>query len=165
MDLLLEEDGTESRVESTKTLSAVDLAESRDETSSELRVRHETNTGSLERAEGNVGEELGGGRGGEVDGSTVVDSVLNTNLVDELLLEEFVSSKLEGTLEEVTSKGGTSTSEKSASTLVCDDLSEATDQTSVICDGVELNSCLDAINEMISFDAIFRDLNISRQAH
>lgn len=62
MNLLLEEDRTETSVESTNTLVLQDLGETADKTAGVCRVRDETDTGSLERAEGNVGEELGGGR-------------------------------------------------------------------------------------------------------
>jgi hypothetical protein len=109
LDILLEEDRSESRVESTDTLVLQDLAETIEKTGGELGVRDETNTGSLKRAESDISEELGGGRGGEVDGSAVVGGSLETELVDPLLLEEFVTSELEGTLEEVTSGGRTET--------------------------------------------------------
>ena len=144
--LLLEEDGSESRVERADTLSLGDLAETADEAGSELGVRDETDTGSLERAEGNVGEELGACGGSEVDGGTVVGGGLVSEERDGLLLEELVSSELEGTLEEVTGKGWASTSQESASTLVCDDLTETTDQTAVVCDWVKLDSGLDAVD-------------------
>lgn len=65
-----------------------------------------------------------------------------------MLLEELVTTELEGTLEEVTSEGRTDTSEKSASALVLDDLSETADKTTVVGDGVELDSRLDAVRKM-----------------
>lgn len=125
--VLLEEDRTETAVESTNTLSLQDLAKATDQTVGESGLRDETDTGGLERAEGNVGEELGAGGRGKVDGSAVVGSGLVAEQADGLLLEEFVSSELERTLEEVTGSGGTETGEKSASTLLCDDLTETTD--------------------------------------
>lgn len=143
-NLLLEEHGTETRVERTKTLLAQDLGETRGETGSEGGLRDETDTGSLKRAESNVGEEFGSGGGSEVDGGSVLRGILDANLVDALLLEEFVTTELEGTLEEVTGGGGTETSEKSASTLVGDDLTETTDHTLVVGDGVKLDTGLDA---------------------
>lgn len=145
--LLLEEDGTETSVESTDTLVLEHLAETRDETAGVGRLRDETDTGGLKGAEGNIGEELGGGGRGEVDGSAVSGGSLVAELVDPLLLEELVTSELEGALEEVTGKGGAGTGEESASTLVLDDLAEATDQTAVVGDGVELDTSLDAVRE------------------
>lgn len=143
-NLLLEEHGTETRVERTKTLLAQDLGETRGETGSEGGLRDETDTSSLKRAESNVGEEFGSGGGSEVDGGSVLRGILDANLVDALLLEEFVTTELEGTLEEVTGGGGTETSEKSASTLVGDDLAETTDHTLVVGDRVKLDTGLDA---------------------
>ncbi|KAJ8107405.1 hypothetical protein OPT61_g8892 [Boeremia exigua] len=126
-------DGTEARVESTNTLVLEDLAEAADQTVGELGVRDETNTGGLERAQGNVGDELSAGGGGEVDGGAVVGGSLVADGVDGLLLEELVSSELEGALKEVTSSGGAETSPDGASTLVGDDLAEATDEAGVGC--------------------------------
>jgi hypothetical protein len=144
--ILLEQDGSETRVESTNTLGLEDLAESTDQTVGEGGLRDETNTGGLERAEGNVGEELGAGGGCEVDGSAVVGGGLVADHVDGLLLEQLVTSELEGTLEEVTGSGGTETSPDGASALVGDDLLEAADQAIVVRGGVELYPGLDAAN-------------------
>lgn len=147
--LLLEQDGTETSVESAKTLVRVDLAHTADKAVGVGRVGHETDTGSLKRAEGNVGEELGAGGRGKVDGSAVVDSVLVADHGDGLLLEEFVTTELEGTLEEVTSKGWANAGKKSAGTLLCDDLTETTNETTVVGDGVKLDSGLDAVGKEI----------------
>lgn len=143
---LLEEDGTETRVESANTLVLEDLAETAQKTASELRLRDKTNTGSFKGAEGNVGEEFSGSGRGEVDGSTVLGGVLKTELVDPLLLEEFITTELEGTLEEVTGGGRTETGKESASTLVGNDLAETTDHTAVVCSRVKLDSGLDDID-------------------
>lgn len=67
-----------------------------------------------------------------------------------MLLEEFVSSKLEGTLEEVACEGWANTSQESASTLVLDDLTETTNETAVVGDWVELDSRLDAVGNRVS---------------
>ena len=83
-DVLLEQDGTETRVEGTDTLVLQDLGETADETVGEGGLGDETDTGGLQGAEGDVGEELGGGRGGEVDGSAVVLSILVADEVDAL---------------------------------------------------------------------------------
>ena len=61
-----------------------------------------------------------------------------------MLLEEFITSELECALEEITSSSRTETSQESTGTFLCDDLSESTNETFVICDGIELDSCLDA---------------------
>jgi hypothetical protein len=143
--LLLEEDGTETRVESTDTLVLEDLGETAHETAGEFGLRDKTDTGSFQRAEGNVGEEFSGSGRGEVDGSAVLGGRLVTELVDPLLLEELVTTELESTLEEVTGSGRTETGKESASTLVGNDLAEATDHTTVVCDGVKLDSGLDAV--------------------
>jgi hypothetical protein len=58
-------------------------------------LRDETDTGGFERAEGDIGEEFGGGRRGEVDGGSVIGSGLVAELVDPLLLEELISTELE----------------------------------------------------------------------
>jgi hypothetical protein len=65
------------------------------------------------------------------------------------LLEELVATELEGTLEEVTGEGWASAGEKSAGTLVGDDLTEATDQAAVVGDGVELDARLDAVSNQV----------------
>lgn len=147
---LLEENGAEAAVESTETFLAGDLAETGDETGCKGRLRDQTDTGGFEGAEGNVGEELGGSRGGEVDSGSVVGGSLIAEEVDGLLLEEFITSKLEGALEEIAGKGGTNTGQESTCTLVGNDFSEASDQASVVCDGVELDSCFDATIEGVS---------------
>jgi hypothetical protein len=142
--LLLEQDGAETRVEGTNTLVLEDLAETADQTVGELGVRDETDAGGLERAESDISDELSAGGGTEVNGGAVVGGSLVAESVDGLLLEELVSTELEGTLEEVTGGGGTETSPDGASTLVGDDLAEATDQTGVVGDGVKLDTGLDA---------------------
>ena len=144
-DVLLEQDGSETRVKGTDALVLQDLAETTNETVGKGWVTDETDTGSLKRAEGDVGEELGNGGGGKVDGGTVVGGGLVADHVNGLLLEEFITTKLEGTLKEVTGGGRTETSPDGASTLVGDDLPEATDQTSVVGSGVKLYPGLDAV--------------------
>ena len=147
-NLLLEQDGAESRVETGNTLLLHNTAKTAEETVGEGRLGDETDTGSLERAQGNVGHELSAGGGGEVDSGTVLGSRLEAKLVDGLLLEELVTTELQGTLEEVTSGGRAETSQKSASTLVLDDLTEATDHTTVVGGRVKLDTGLDAVRKM-----------------
>jgi hypothetical protein len=66
------------------------------------------------------------------------------------LLEEFVSTELEGTLEEVTGGGRTKTSQKSAGTFVLDNLADTAEETAVVGDGVELDTGLDAVWMLVS---------------
>lgn len=141
---LLEQNGTETGVESTDTLVLEDLAGTVEETLGVGRLSDKTDTGGLEGAEGNVSEELGQTGRGEVDGGAVLGGSLVAKVVDGLLLEVFVSTELEGTLEEVTSSGRAETSEESASTLALDDLAEATDHATVVGGGVKLDTGLDA---------------------
>jgi hypothetical protein len=147
LNLLLEQDGSESRVKSANTLSADNLAETGDEAGSELGVGDHADTGGLERAQSDISEELTSRGRGEVDGGTVLLGGLVTDEVDGLLLEELVSSKLEGTLEEVTSEGRAKTSQESASTLILDDLANTADETAVVGRRVKLDTGLDAVVE------------------
>lgn len=143
-NLLLEQNGAETSVEGANTLLLQHLAETTDQTRGVGRLGDETNTGGLERAKGNVGEKLGGTGGGDVDQGAVVGGSLVAEQVDGLLLEEFVTSELESTLQEVTGSGGTKAGQQSAGTLLLDDLLEATDHTPVVGGGVELDTGLDA---------------------
>ena len=144
VNLLLEQNRTETSVKSANTLILQHLAESTNETIGICGLGDETDTGSLERAEGNVGEELSESGRGQVDGCAVVGGGLEAEDVNGLLLEEFITSKLECALEEVSSGCGTETSQESTGTLIGNDLTEPSNQASVICGGVELYSCLDA---------------------
>jgi len=143
---LLEQDWAETGVESSDTLSGGNLGETGDKTGGELGVRDETDTGGLKWAEGDIGEELGKSRGGEVNGGTVLGSNIITQNVDRLLLEELVTSELEASLERVTSEGWSQSSEESASTLRSDDLAETTNHTLVVNSWLELDSGLDDID-------------------
>jgi len=143
---LLEEDGAETSVEGANTLVLQDLAEAAEQAAGESRLRDETDTGSLKRAEGNIGEELGGSRRGEVDAGAVIGGGLVAEEVNVLLLEELVAAKLEGTLEEVADEGRANTGQKGTSTLVLNDLLEAAEHAIVVGLGVELDTSLDDIN-------------------
>jgi len=144
-DVLLEQDGAKASVECTNTLILQHLAKATDKAIGICRLRDETDTCSLKRAQGNIGEELSESRGGEVDSRAVVGGSLVSEVVDRLLLEQLIASELECTLEEVSSGSGTKASCERADTLLCDHLSETTEEALVVCDGVELNSCLDAV--------------------
>jgi hypothetical protein len=136
--LLLQQDGAKSGVKSTNTLILQNLAKSTDETAGELGLGNETDTRGFKRAEGNIGEELGGSGRSQVDCSAVVGSGLDAELVDALGLEEFVSSKLEGTLEEVPSECRANTSPDGTEAFSSDDLLEPADKTFVVLERVKL---------------------------
>lgn len=142
---LLEEDRTETSVEGADTLVLEHLGETSNQAVGIGGLGDETDTGGLERAQGDVSEELGGGGRGEVDGSAVLRGGLVAEAVDPLLLEEFVTAELEGSLEEVPGKGRADTSQESASTLVLDDLAETANHATVVGLGVELDTGLDAV--------------------
>jgi hypothetical protein len=97
-DALLEQDRPEASIESTNTLILQHLAEATDEAISIGWLGHETDTGGLERAEGNIGEELSERSGRKVDGGAVVGGRLVSEDVDRLLLEQLVTSELERAL-------------------------------------------------------------------
>lgn len=61
--------------------------------------------------------------------------------VDRLLLEQLVTSELEGSLEEIASSGRSEASEESAGTLALDDLLEAANEALVVLERVELDTC------------------------
>ena len=144
-NLLLEQKGTKTTVEGGEALLLEDATEARDKAGSEGGLGDQTNTGGLKGAEGEISEELVAGGGGEVDGGAVVGSGLVAEEANGLLLEELVTTELQGTLEEVTSEGRAGTSEESASALVLDDLLEAADEAAVVGLGVELDAGLDAV--------------------
>jgi hypothetical protein len=143
MSLLLEQDRTETCIEGTDTLILQDLPESTDKTTGVCRLRNKTNTGSLKRAESDISEELRKCRRSQVDSCAVVGGSLISEDIDRLLLEQLITSELECALEEVSSSSGAETGQQSTGTLLCDNLSETSNKTFVICDGVELDSCLD----------------------
>lgn len=146
-NVLLEQNGTETRVKSTNTLLLQDLGETTDQAVGEGRLRHQSDTGGLEGAEGNVSDEFGACSRGEVDGGAVLDGTFVADQVDALLLEEFVTTELEGTLKEVTGKSRPDTGPKSASTLIGDNLTETTDETLVVSGRIKLDPRLDAVQD------------------
>lgn len=75
---LLEQNGSESRVESTDALVLGDLGETSNQTGGEGGLRDETDTGSLKGAQGDIGEELGAGGRSEVNGGAVLAGSLET---------------------------------------------------------------------------------------
>lgn len=69
---LLEQDGSKPRIESPDALILEDLGEPREEAAGELGLRNETDTGGLEGAERDIGEELGECGGAKIYGGSVV---------------------------------------------------------------------------------------------
>jgi hypothetical protein len=61
------------------------------------------------------------------------------------LLEEFITSKLERALEEISRSSWAKAGQESTSTLLGNDLSETSNEALVICGRIELYSCLDAV--------------------
>ena len=77
--ILLEENWAESRIESTNAFSLQDLAEAANEAIGKCRFRDETNARGLERAKGDIGEELSARRRSKVYCGAVVAGGFNTN--------------------------------------------------------------------------------------
>lgn len=144
-NVLLEQDGTETGVESTDTLVLEHLGETTNETAGVGRLRDETDAGCLKRAKSDISEKFGRGGRGEVDSSAVLGSRLVSEKIDPLLLEELVTTELQSTLEEVASKGWAGSGQESTGTLRLDDLAEAAKQTSVVGLGVELDASFDTV--------------------
>jgi len=67
-----------------------------------------------------------------------------------LLFEKLVTSKFESTLEEIAGGCGTEAGQQCASPLFRDDLTEATSQALIVCDGIELYPSLDAESKAVS---------------
>jgi hypothetical protein len=106
---LLEEDGTETSVEAQDTISGEHARSTSTETLGEGRVSNGADTNGLERAEEEISDELSHGRGSKIDGGAVVPSLLLTHALGKVNLEELNTTKLEPTLDEVSSSGGTET--------------------------------------------------------
>lgn len=96
------------------------------------------------RTEESISNEFSRGRGSEVNGSVVVLSKLRASKVRVGLLEEFVETVLTGTLERVTDKSGTETSEDTTGTLSGNDGLPSLNVRGVKT-GVYLSSALDKI--------------------
>lgn len=105
---------------------------------------NETNTCSLEGAESDISEEFSKRRRGEVDGGSVFGRSLVAKEVDGLLLEELVTSELEGPLQEVTGSSWAKTGQESRGSFILNDLLESPNHASVVGFWIKLDSCLDA---------------------
>ncbi len=147
-NLLLEKKWSETSVERSNTLSLEHLRETTNQALGISWLRNKSDTGSLKRAKGDISKELCSGGGSKVNGSAVVGGVLEADKSNSLLLEELVSSELEGALEEVSGGGWAETGQQGGSTLLGDDGAEAADEAAVVGDWVELDAGLDAVDDV-----------------
>lgn len=65
--------------------------------------------------------------------------------INGLLLEEFVSSELESTLQKVSGSSWSESSQQSTGTLGSNDLTETAKHALVVNRGLKLDTCLDAV--------------------
>lgn len=143
---LLEQDRGETVVEGSKTLLLEDSGETTNQAAGEVWLGHQSDSGGLQWTQSNVGEELSQGSGTDVDRVLVVLGGVVTQLLNEGLLEQLVTTKLEGTLQGVTQDGRAQTSQQGAGTFRGNDLSQRTNQTGVVNGRLQLDSGLDHIN-------------------
>jgi hypothetical protein len=99
-------EGPNASVEVAESLSLDELRQTIDEATGELGACLDAHLDGLERAQGNVGEELGRGRGAHVDEIAVLERSLRANGFSVVVLEEFVETEFEETLQGVTDEGG-----------------------------------------------------------
>jgi len=143
---LLEEDGDESRVESTEeSLLGHDSLGTSAHTGSEIGLRDESNSAGFVGAEEAISDALGHGGRGKVDLVSVFPGVLISVFLAEHGLEVLDSTELEPSLDEVSLHGGSETSEEGTGTFVGNDVSTAGKETGVGL-GVKLDSGLDDID-------------------
>ena len=101
------------------------------------RARLDLDLGHLQRAEGDIGEELGGGGARAPDEALVLGGRLLTSEVHVLVLEELVETVLEETLEGVADEGGAEALPETPGTLLGDDGTE-TGTKALVLGGVDL---------------------------
>lgn len=95
---LLHQDGAETRVETLdQTLLGEELASAGDQAVGEGGLGHQADTGGLEGAQEDIGDELSHGGRRQVDGGLVVPGLLVTKVLGELHLEELDTTELEPT--------------------------------------------------------------------
>jgi hypothetical protein len=116
-------------VETGDTLLPGDPGETGEQTAGKAGLGDQSNPGSLEGAEGDIGKELGDGGSSEVDGGPVLTGRVDTDRVDGDLFPELVSSELEGSLDRVSGDGRSETGQEGTGTLLGDDLSESANHT------------------------------------
>lgn len=143
--ILLKKDRSESGIKRANSLLLHNATHRREQTVSESGLRDQTNTSGLQGAERNIREEFGSAGRGEVDGGTIVLRRLIADSVDRLLLEEFVTSKLESALEEVAGGSRTKACQQRTGALILDDLAEATEHATIVGNGIELYASLDTV--------------------
>ena len=158
MDVLLEQNRPKAGVESAKSLRLRNLREATDQAIRERRLGDQANARRLERTEGDVGEELGAGGGGQIDGGAIIGGILVAEQRDGLLLEELVATKLEGALQKIAGEGGPCAGEECACTFVGDDLAEAADHAAVVGHGVELDAGLHPATSSVLSVCVRREL-------
>jgi hypothetical protein len=144
-NLLLEQDWSKTRVERSKTFILHDLGEAANKSTGIRGLRDETDTGGLQRTESNISEELGKSGGSEIDCCSVLLGGFISEEVDSLSLEKFVSSELEGALEEVSSSRRSEARQESSRSFLSYDLSETSNHAFVVGERVELHPGLDAV--------------------
>jgi hypothetical protein len=144
---LLEEDGDEAGVETLdETIGGDNLGHGGDEAGGELGVGDEADTGGFEGAQEEIGDELSGSGGTEVDEGAVSPSGFFTHASGGVDLEEFDTTELEEALEHVAGSSGADTSGEGTDTFFGNDLLEATDHTLVVLLGLELHASLDDVD-------------------
>jgi hypothetical protein len=143
---LLEEDGSETGVEAGNTLGGQHTADTSGDSLGEGGVGDGLDADGLKRAQEQVGNELGHGGRGEVDGSSVFPGLSLSELLGEVHLEEFYSSELEPSLHKITSSSSTKTGSKGTSSFLGNNLAPSSEQTLSVLDGVELDACLHDIH-------------------
>ena len=85
--------------------------------------------GHLKRAKSDIGEELCGSRASEPDGTLVFCGGFLTGKVGVLVLEDFVETVLEHSLEGVSNEGGSETFPETLATFLSNDGTETGDET------------------------------------
>lgn len=90
---LLEQDGTETGVETGDTFLSCDSGETTGQTVGERWLRDQSDSSGFQGAQGNVGEEFGDTGGTEVDGLSVLSGRVDTDGVNGDLLPELVTEQ------------------------------------------------------------------------
>jgi len=144
---LLEKDGAKARVEALKNAVLFNnLGECIEQSRGKLGVGHQADAGGFQGAEEDISDELSHGRSAQIDGSSVLPSLLLSNTLSDVDLEELNTTKLEPSLNKITHGSRSEAGGQSGSSLFCDDLAESADHTLVVLDGVQLHSCLHDID-------------------
>lgn len=143
---LLEQDWGETVVERADTFFLQDSGETANETVGKTWLGHKSDSGGLERAQRNVGDELSNSGRTHVHGVLVVASSVVAQQVDELLLEHLVTTELERTLDRVAEKCRTETGQQRTRAFLTNNLLERGNHALVVNRGLELDSRLDDVD-------------------